>query len=402
MRFDLSNLALTAGLLVSASTVAALEIPADLPVSALLTSAQTHLAKGETGEALAYYDAAISRDPKNYLTFFKRATTYLSLGRSTQASEDFGRVLELKPGFQGAHLQLAKIKAKVADWHGARSEYLAAKKTEDSPELVELTEAEGSVRLAEAAERDQKWDECVTHAGTAIYVAPRAPALRELRSRCRFERGEVEEGMGDLQHVLQLRPGDTSPHVLVSATTFYGLADLDNGMAQIRKCLHSDPDSKVCKALHKQEKRIQKAFSKVEGQLNRGQTTTAGRSLVGTSEESGLLALIKDQVDELRKDGRIPGKTRARLYEKAVEMVCQAYFEVSESAWASEETRLIIFYSQPTKTPQNIAKRPCKLTLNLSGGFSLMASRFLKMRSSRLPFVPLRKPPRLIQTNGTR
>ncbi|GAB0136018.1 hypothetical protein EsDP_00004336 [Epichloe bromicola] len=327
MRLDFANLVFTASLLASATSIVALDIPADLPVSALLTSAQTHLAKGETTEALAYYDAAVAKDPSNYLTFFKRATTYLSLGRPTQASIDFGKVLELKPGFQGAHLQLARIKSKVADWEGARAEYLLAQKNQDSFEILGLAEAQSAAELATAAEKDGKWEECINHAGAAVLIASRAPSLRELRSRCRFERGEVEEGMGDLHHVIQLRPGNTDPHVLISATTFYGLADFDNGLAQIRKCLHSDPDSKVCKALHKQEKRVHKALQKIEGQLSRGQITTAGRALVGTTEEPGLLPDLRGQIDELRHEGRIPAKARTRLYEKVVEMVCQAYSE---------------------------------------------------------------------------
>lgn len=329
MRFGLSSLAVTASLLASAgSALSPSGISSDLPVSALLTSAQTHLAKGETSEALVYYDAAIARDPTNYLTLFKRATTYLSLGRASQATDDFNKVLALKPGFQGAHLQLARIRSKAADWDAARTEYVAANKSPDSPELTELTEAEGAATLAEAAGKAGQWDDCINHAGVAILVASRSPSLRELRARCRFERGELEEGMGDLHHVLQMRPGDTGPHVLVSATTFYGLGDFDNGLAQIRKCLHSDPDSKICKRLHKQQKAIFKTYSRAEAQLGKGQTTTAGRTLVGNAEDPGLITNIREQVDELRREGRIPFKARARLYEQVVEMVCQAYSEV--------------------------------------------------------------------------
>ncbi|KID92537.1 DnaJ and TPR domain protein [Metarhizium guizhouense ARSEF 977] len=327
MRLDFSNLAVTASLLASATNLVAQDIPVDLPVSTLLTSAQSHLARGETSEALAYYDAAIAKDPSNYITLFKRATTYLSLGRSNQASEDFGRVLELKPGFEGAHIQLAKIKAKVADWEGARSEYMAAKRNDESTELVELAEAQGAADLAEAAERDNNWEECISHAGVAILVASRAPSLRERRSRCRFQRGEIEEGMGDLHHVLQLRPGNTDPHILISATTVYALADFDNAIAQAKKCLHSDPDSKICQTLHKQERRLQKAFQKVESQLNRGQTTLAGRSLVGSADEPGLLPSIREQIDNLRRDGWIPMQARTKLYDRVVEMLCQAYSE---------------------------------------------------------------------------
>ncbi|KAK0764598.1 hypothetical protein N5P37_002064 [Trichoderma harzianum] len=326
MRLCLPNLLVTAAL-ISAGAVLAQDIPTDVPVSVLLTSAQEHLTKGETNEALAYFDAAIARDPTNYLSFFKRATTYLSLGRANLATEDFNKVLSLKPGFSGAHVQLAKIKAKAAEWDGARADYAAAGEGSDSPDVQSLTAAEESMKLAFAAEKEGKWEECVNHAGDAIVTASRYIPLRETRSHCRFERGELEEAIGDLRHVLQMRPGDISPHVVISAVSFYNLADLDAGVGQIRKCLHSDPDSKVCKKLHKQQKAITKAFTKVNGQLSKGQYTTASRGLVGTEEDTGLLQTVKEQVDELRRDGRIPAQGRVLLYEQLVEMVCQAYVE---------------------------------------------------------------------------
>lgn len=287
-----------------------------------------------------YYDAAIARDPSNYLSVFKRATAYLSLGRSSQATEDFNQVLKLKPGFEGAHVQLAKIKAKVADWEGARAEYVSANKAEDSPELEELTAAQTAAGLAVEAEKAKQWDDCINNAGTAIFVAPRAVSLREVRARCRFEKGEVEEGMGDLQHVLHLKPGNTTPHLIISATSFYGLGDMENGLAQIRKCLHSDPDSKVCKKLHKQEKAISKAFAKAQTQLNKGQITTAGRTIVGTAEEEGLIPKVQKQVEELRAEGAIPTQAKIQLYDTLVEMACQAYSEVRPPFHSSYEPRL--------------------------------------------------------------
>ncbi|KAK5995797.1 DnaJ-like protein [Cladobotryum mycophilum] len=340
MRFDLSRLAVTASVLATATAISPQDIPTDVPVSTLLTSAQTHLTKGETSEALIYYDAAIARDPTNYLSFFKRATTYLSLGRASQATHDFHKVLALKPGFQGAHMQLAKIKSKAADWDDARKEYTAAGKGEDSVEIEELNAAQQAAILALTAKQNGQWEDCVNYAGSAILVASRTPALREIRSQCRFERGEVEEGMGDLRHLLQMRSGDTHPHVVISATTFYGLGDLDGGISQIRKCLHSDPDSKVCKKLHRQQKAIQKALSKASGQLSKGQPTIVSKSLVGSTEEPGLVKKIQEQIDELRKDGSIPSKTKVRLYEQVVDMVCQAYSESSnkEAATYCDET----------------------------------------------------------------
>lgn len=328
MAYRLCKLGVVAGLLATSAAISPSEIPSDLPVSSLLSTAQAHLIKGETPEALVYYDAAISRDPSNYLSIFKRGATYLSLGKTSQAIGDFNKVLEISPGFEGAHTQLARIKAKTADWDGARAEYNAAKLGADSSEVVEFEEAKGAAELAQQALDGQKWDQCAQYANDAISVASRSAHLRELRAKCRFERNEFEEGIVDLRHILNLRPGDTQPHVTVSGVAFYGLGDMDGGMEQIRKCLHSDPESKVCKKIHKKEKAISKSFKKVVGQLEKGQTTTAGRSLVGTPDESGLIADIKEQVDELREDGSVPSNAKSALYQQVIEMTCQAYVEV--------------------------------------------------------------------------
>lgn len=329
MHFNLSTLALAATtFLASATALSPQDIPTDESLSSLLTSAQSHLTRGESSEALIYYDAAIARDPTNYLTFFKRATTYLSLGKTTQATDDFNKVLSIRPGFEGAHIQLARLRARMGDWDGAKNQYLAANLGHDTGEVKGLDDAKLAAALASMAAEGEKWDECVSHASTAIAVASRSSTLRELRSRCRFARGEVEEGMNDLRHVLQMKPGDTTPHVVISASSFYALGDLDGGLGQIRKCLHSDPDSKVCKKLHKQEKAVHKIFKRAQGQLSRGQSTTAGRTLTGTADEEGLLPEVRKQVDELRENGSIPKTAPSKLVEELVDLTCQAYIEV--------------------------------------------------------------------------
>ncbi|KAK4108150.1 TPR-like protein [Canariomyces notabilis] len=329
MLVRLSTLAFAAGILSTPSLVAGLsssDIPADTPVSRLLESAQAHLSKGETGDALVYYDAAIAKDPNNYLSLFKRATTYLSLGRTAQATDDFEKVLSIKPGFEGAHVQLGKLKARSAEWDAAREHYKKAKKTE---EIVALEEAHGAANLAEAAAKAENWEECVKQADDAILVASRALSLRELRARCAFERGAVERGMGDLQHILQMKPGDTSPHVKISAITFYALGDTQEGMAAIRRCLHSDPDSKVCKRLLKEEKLVDKVLQKVTKALEKNQHMTAVRQLVPSAEGDGLIKEVKEQVSRLREDGTIPKAAGNVLVSRLVGMACQAYYESS-------------------------------------------------------------------------
>ncbi|KAK3346230.1 hypothetical protein B0T25DRAFT_272813 [Lasiosphaeria hispida] len=308
------------------------DIPTDIPVSALLAHAQSHLSKGETNDALVYYDAAIARDPNNYLTLFKRATTYLSLGRTSQATEDFNKVLSIKPGFEGAHAQLGKLKARTGDWNGAKEQYVKARKTE---EAAALEEAKGAAVIAQKAVDSGNWEECVTQASIAILVANRALPLRELRARCNFERGDAEMGISDLQHILQMKAGDTSPHVKISAITFYGLGDVEGGMTAIRKCLHSDPESKICKKLLRQEKVVDKTLQKVIKALEKSQPMTAVRHLVPNAESEGLIREVKDQVAALREDGTIPQSVGSTLVARLAGMACQAYYE-SNSKKAKE------------------------------------------------------------------
>lgn len=329
MIVNLSVLVFAATLLSSNSLVLALsssDIPADTPISSLLASANAHLAKGETNDALTYYDVAISRDPQNYLTYFKRATTYLSLGRTLQATQDFDKVLEIKPGFEGALQQRAKIKAKAGEWEAARKDYLAQGKSGE--ELAELEEAEGAAKLAFAAEKNGNWEECVAQSGAAIVVASRMLSLRKTRAHCRFERGEVQEGMSDLKHVLQMQPGETEPHIQISAITFYALADLEHGMEQLRKCLHSDPDSKTCKKLYRREKTLDKQMGQVKKYLEKKQYASGIKLLLPSGEDVGLVQEVKDDVKELRQAGTIPRLAPNDLVSRVVEMVCEAYYEV--------------------------------------------------------------------------
>ena len=162
-----------------------------LPVQHLLDSANQLLAQGDMWGALGKLDAAIKKDPQDYLTFFKRGATYLSLGRLSQASVDFDTVLALRPGFDAALLQRAKIKTKTGDWKAARKDYKAVGgKTE---ELKQLDDAEKAVREAEKAEKKKNWDACVENSSIVLIMAPQLVALREMRARCRLARGDTLE-----------------------------------------------------------------------------------------------------------------------------------------------------------------------------------------------------------------
>jgi len=326
MILRLSSLAL--GLLpLAASALSAADVPADTPVSQLIKDASVQLATGNTQDALTYFDIAISRDPRNYLTYFRRGAAYLQIGRTTQAQHDFDKVLELKPGFEGALVQRAKIRARKADWAAARKDYEAAGKTD---EIAQLEEAQGAAMMAQEAADKGDWDSCISNAGTAILVAGASYDIRKTRARCRFEKGEVVEGISDLQHLLQINTGDITPHLQSSAMAFYSLGETEKGIKHIAQCLQSDPDSKTCMKLRRREKNLEKDIQKVRKYFEKRQFATASKLLIDRGDEDpGLLKEVKQDFKDYTELGYIYANSPQGLYQTLVEMTCEAYVEMN-------------------------------------------------------------------------
>lgn len=326
------------------------DIPADTPVSQLLARANAHLSQGQAHDALAYFDRAVQKDPNNYLTLFKRGATYLSLGRNAQASRDFDHVLLLKPGFEGALTQRAKIRSRNADWKGAREDYLAAGKR-GTPEWAELEEAEGAAKLAADAEAAGDWETCVAQAGTAIYIAGTALEVRQRRARCRLERGELLEALADLQHVLQIHTGLTEPHLQIAAMTFYSLGETAGGLTAVSKCLHADPDNVACAKLRKTLKATDRMLKKFEQAREKRQFATAIKLLVPqSSDEPGLMREIQDDVRRWRDVGYIHDRAPDGLYGRLVEQTCEAYTEMNNAKKAQQYCEEALTYN-PTCLP---------------------------------------------------
>lgn len=62
-------------------------------------------------------------DPKNYLTYFKRGTVFLALGRARFALNDFSKVLEIKPDFTAAKTQRGLVHMKLGDYENAEIDF---------------------------------------------------------------------------------------------------------------------------------------------------------------------------------------------------------------------------------------------------------------------------------------
>lgn len=77
------------------------------------------LVRGQLQDALTQYHAAVEGDNRNYLTYFKRGTVYLALGKAKLAISDLDRALELKPDFTGARAQRGSVYLKMGEYSNA-------------------------------------------------------------------------------------------------------------------------------------------------------------------------------------------------------------------------------------------------------------------------------------------
>lgn len=325
LRLDL--LAVLLGCISAGQCLQSSQIPPDTPLPSLIASAKSHLISGSPRDALLYFDAAVLRDPNNYLTVFQRGAAYLSLGRNSQALGDFNRVLDLKPDFESALLQRARLKAKLADWNGALRDLEKAGRKK-SPEYKEFQEARNAAAQAREAEKRGAWEACVEQATAAILKASASAGLRQTRAHCRFERGETEEGISDLVHLLHISPGLVEPHLQISSLFFYALGDTERGLSQIRKCLHSDPDSKPCNSLYRRERQVAKRLEKLREAIGSRKFSSAAGLLVGKGEESSLIEDVKGDAQQEREAGHIHPNSPNNLYAFLVESACEAYREV--------------------------------------------------------------------------
>ena len=299
----------------------------DIPISQILNLANEQLTAGNHQDALAHFDSAILRDPENYLTIFKRGATYLSLGKPLQALHDFDKVLAIKPGFEGALLQRAKIRSRQGQWQSAKEDYKTAGKG-GIKEMAELEEAEVASGLAKNSIKKKDWDSCISQASVAIAVASAAPELRDLRAKCRLERGEAIEAVSDLQHLSQLSSGSIEPYLQISALLFYSLGDTEKGLSQIRKCLQSDPDSKPCREMMKREKALQKRLKNLQATMEKRQFNAAVNLLTSKSKENGLLQDVLDDIQNYKDKGYINAHLPKILHETLLDKTCEAYIEV--------------------------------------------------------------------------
>ncbi|KAG0165776.1 hypothetical protein DFQ28_001164 [Apophysomyces sp. BC1034] len=323
---------------------------ADKSVDQYLADGHQFLIGGQFADALTSYDAAILMDPENYLSYYKRATAYLSLGRTNAAVDDFSKILSLKPDFGQVLIQRARIYVKTGDFNLAKQDlqkFLVAQPddAEATKLLSTVVEAEQMADQAERERQEGHFDACIESISNTIATAPQKARFRLTRAQCHLSKGEVEEAVGDLTRVAYLTPSDSDILMQLASIQFFSLGESQGALAQVKQCLHYDPEQKQCKALFRKIKKLDKALNKIQDDMDRKKYATAGKQLVGTAAKKGIVADIDEPLDELEKSLNLEkGVMPRQLHLRAYGLACKLFGEQKEDSkidtWCSETLKL--------------------------------------------------------------
>ncbi|XP_053978717.1 dnaJ homolog subfamily C member 3 [Hylaeus anthracinus] len=226
------------------------------------------LAKGQLQDALSHYHAAVEGDPNNYLTYYKRGTVYLALGKAKFALLDLDKVLVLKPDFTSARLQRGNVLLKQAQFDKAEADFhdvLAVEphNTDALNALYKIEPAQQALAVAENLMGNGDYMSAMHTLSTVIEVCPWSVKLRELRAECHEALEDFISAISDVRSTTKLQ-SDNTEGFLKLATLHYRLGQVEESLKEIRECLKLDPEHSKCFSFYKKIKKIAKLLADAE------------------------------------------------------------------------------------------------------------------------------------------
>ncbi|XP_058823245.1 dnaJ homolog subfamily C member 3-like [Topomyia yanbarensis] len=220
------------------------------------------LAKRQFSDALTHYHAAVEGDPNNYLTYFKRGTVYLALGKAKFAINDFSRVLELKPDFLAARAQRGQVYLKMGDFDNAEIDLMEVLRMDPHNHEVNFQYAridparDQWVLCLDVIERED-FTTAIALLTQLLEMCPWSVEIREARAQAYIRIGDRLAAVSEYRSVNRLSHDGTDGYYTLSQL-LYDLGDSAAALKEIRECLKLDPEHKDCFPFYKKIKKVDK------------------------------------------------------------------------------------------------------------------------------------------------
>ncbi|KAI9209629.1 uncharacterized protein BJ171DRAFT_418329, partial [Polychytrium aggregatum] len=318
----LSSLLLWTSLLIVSLLARAGSASPQVEAKKFLDEAKVHLSQARYHEALSAYESAIAIDPSNYMTYFRRAATYLNMGRTTPAIHDFSKVLELKPGFEQALLQRGRLYAKdcaLENAYNDLSKYHDIRPNDEEIDKLigDIVEVKRIIDTVDSLIAKKANDQAIDALNRIISLCPLHVQHRLKRAELHQLSGNNEMAIGDYRRIANIQPNSISILIkLASLQTKTG--EISQALASIRECLKYDPDQKSCKSTYRELRRLDKGLTLADSLYSKSKWSDLKDELEG---DRGLLT----EVDVL-------GARNLQI--KVFGMACKAYRELKDASKA--------------------------------------------------------------------
>lgn len=310
-------------------------------LQSIVNKANSHLSTGQFNDAVRAYSEAIDHSPLDYILYYKRATAYYSLAKHQNALQDFEKVLDLTNGnFDKALLMQGRVHLREGDWAAAQKalkKYISRVKgdTVAGDLLLEATEGQAVAKRAVRSSKNGQYQACYEEATEALKVASYSDELRELRANCALANGDVQQAVGDLIRLTQIRPASTPLFLRIAQLSYFILPPTSQAQTILKQCLHFDPDSAPCAKLHRKLKAFDKSFSKLSSLREAGNWRGIVNLLYGTSsKEANPGAAFAAEFEAELKSIEFPSSvTPLRVSERRKDIyraMCQAYVKLDQ------------------------------------------------------------------------
>ncbi|HEX3450324.1 MAG TPA: protein kinase, partial [Isosphaeraceae bacterium] len=155
---------------------------------------------GAANKALSEFDRAVKLRPEHAPTYFRRGLTRLEVRTDfDRAAADFGKALELEPGWIGARLNRAKCLARACHWSSALADA-------DAILAAQPWNADASLIRARSLRNFKRHREAMAELDAAISTYPFRALLYLWRSASRRAVGYDPGSAADLTRYFQLVP----------------------------------------------------------------------------------------------------------------------------------------------------------------------------------------------------
>ncbi|XP_076043654.1 dnaJ homolog subfamily C member P58IPK [Oratosquilla oratoria] len=230
------------------------------------------LARGQLHDALSHFHAAIEGDPSNYLSYYRRATVYLALGRFRPGLQDLDEVIRIKPDFTAARSQRAGVLLKLGRLDEAHIEAEKVLRKEPSHEdatriYTQIEPLKKNIEYVKHSIKAGRYEDATHVLKEVIEQCPWDASLRELRVSAYEAVGDIMSAITDLRTVTKLTQDNTQGFLRLSSL-YYMVGDIEQSLAEIRECLKLDPDHKECFTFYKKVKKVNKLLGDAQEHVN--------------------------------------------------------------------------------------------------------------------------------------